>query len=360
MSISDTFIKRPVLTTVCSLVILLAGLIALPLLPIAKLPQIAPSRVNVVATYSGADAKTAEDTVTTIVEREINGVENMQYMSSNTSNNGVSNISVAFPTAINRNEAQVNVQNRVSQATPKLPEVVNQTGVSVKAASPNILLAYAVYSEKNAKGQPIYDTSFISNYIDLFVLDEIKRIYGVGDALLLGERKYAMRIWLDPNQLAARNLTTSDVVTALQQQNIQVGAGRIGQEPISPDIQFAIPLRAAGRFKTAAEAANLVLRVGEDGTLIRIKDVGRAELGAENYDLNATFNGEPTAGLTIYQLPGTNALDTANNIKDKMAELEQSFPPASRRRLPLIPACLSRWRFKMWFPTPFKRSPWRF
>jgi hydrophobe/amphiphile efflux-1 (HAE1) family protein len=327
LSISSTFIKRPVLATVCSLVIILAGAIALPLLPIAKLPQLAPTQVKVTATYIGADAKTTEDTVTTVLEREINGVENMKYMSSNTSNDGVANITVAFPTNIERNQAQVNVQNRVSLAEPRLPDAVKQTGVKVDKASPNILLAYAFYSDKDAQGKALYDPIFVSNYVDLYITDEIKRIFGVGSITVFGERKYAMRIWLDPDKLASRNLTASDVVQTVQQQNLQVGAGRIGQEPSPPDQQYEIPLRSSGRFKTVEEAGELVVKAGEDGTLIKLKDVGQVELGAENYDTAAIYNGEPAIGFAVYQLPGTNALATGEAIKAKIAELQENFPP---------------------------------
>jgi hydrophobe/amphiphile efflux-1 (HAE1) family protein len=326
-SVSSIFIKRPVLATVCSLLIILAGAIALPLLPIAKLPQLAPTQVKVTATYIGADAKTTVDTVTSILEREINGVENMKYMSSNTGNDGVANITVAFPTNIDRNQAQVNVQNRVGLAEPRLPDVVKQTGVKVDKASPNILLAYAFYSDKDAEGKAIYDPIFISNYVDLNITDEIKRIFGVGSITIFGERKYAMRIWLDPDKLAARNLTASDVVQTVQQQNLQVGSGRIGQEPSPPDQQYEIPLRSSGRFKTVEEAGELVVKTGEDGTLIKLKDVGRIELGAENYDTAAIYNGEPAVGFAVYQLPGTNALATGEAIKKAIAKLEQNFPP---------------------------------
>ncbi|AFY77532.1 hydrophobe/amphiphile efflux-1 (HAE1) family transporter [Pleurocapsa sp. PCC 7327] len=329
-SISTLFIKRPVLTTVCTIVIILVGAISIPLLPIAKLPQIAPTQVQVTATNIGSDARTTEETVTTIIEREINGVEDMKYMSSNTSNNGVTNITVTFPTEVDRNTAQVNVQNRVAQAEAELPEVVRQTGVTINKASPNILMAMAFYSEKNENGEYIYDTSFISNYVDLYVLDEIRRIKGVGRAQLVGERKYAMRIWLDPDKLAARGLNARDVVSAVQEQNIQVGAGKIGQQPAPDEQQYEIPLRAVGRIKNVEEAENLVIQVGDNGTLIRLKDVGRAELGAESYDTDVIWNGLPAIGLPVYQLPGSNALDTANAIKAKLAELSKQFPPGMK------------------------------
>lgn len=330
MSIADNFIKRPVLTTVCTILILLAGGISIPLLPIAKLPQIAPSQISVSASYIGADAKTAEDNVTTILERQINGVEGMKYMTSNTGNNGVTNVSVYFPTEYNGDIAQVNVQNRVSQAQANLPQAILQTGVTTLKASPSILLAIAFYSEKDKNGQYVYDSKFISNYADLFVTDEMNRISGVGQTRIAGERKYAMRIWLDPNKLASRGLTAQDVVKTIQEQNIQLGAGKIGQEPSPPEQQYEIALRAVGRFKTAAEAEELVLKTGSDGNLTKLKDVGRAELGAEDYSTSAIFNGAPAVAFLVYQLPGSNALDVANAVKEKLAELEENFPPGMK------------------------------
>ncbi|MDJ0555173.1 MAG: efflux RND transporter permease subunit [Microcoleaceae cyanobacterium MO_207.B10] len=327
LSIADNFIKRPVLTTVCTIIIILVGTISIPLLPIAQLPQLANTEIQVSSTYIGADAQTTENTVTTILEREINGVEDMKYIYSNTSNSGQTSINVVFPNNVDRNTAQVNVQNRVSQAESSLPDAVRQTGISVEAASPNILLVITTYSEKDENGNYFYDTEFLSNYIDLNVLDQIKRIPGVGQATILGERKYAMRIWLNPQKMAARQLTAQDVVNALREQNIQVGAGKIGQNPAPPDLVYEIPLQAIGRLQNAEEFEDLVLKVAENGTLVKLRDVGRAKLGAETYDVVATFNGDPTTGLAIYQLPGSNALETANQVKATMAELSESFPP---------------------------------
>ncbi len=195
----NTFIKRPVLTTVCSIIIILVGAISIPLLPITQLPNLANTQISVTAVNIGADAETTETTVTTIIEREINGVEGMKYMSSSTGNNGVSSISVFFPNDADRNIAQVNVQNRVAQAESNLPDGVKQTGVTVEASSPNILLVIAFYSAKDETGKPLYDPTFISNYIDLFIVDQVSRIPGVGQVTIFGERKYAMRLWLDPS-----------------------------------------------------------------------------------------------------------------------------------------------------------------
>lgn len=334
MSVSDKFIRNPVLTVVCSLVILLMGGIALPLLPLEKLPQLAPTQIKVTSINIGADAKTTEDTVTSVLEQEINGVEDMKYMTSNTGSDGITNITVAFPVAVDRNIAQVNVQNRVNQGTPSMPDVIKQTGITTEAASPSLLLAYGFYSEKDENGDYIYDTGFISNYLDMFVVDELKRIPGIGSLSILGERKYAMRIWLDPAKLASRNLTPSDVERALKEQNIQAGAGRIGQEPAPANQPYAIPLKADSRFTSVKDAENLIIQTGSDGLLTKVKDVGRVELGSENYDITAIVTGKPTAGIALYQLPGANALDTGNRIKAKIEELAKTFPPGLKYEIP--------------------------
>jgi hydrophobic/amphiphilic exporter-1 (mainly G- bacteria), HAE1 family len=334
MSLSDRFIRNPVLTTVCSLVILLVGGVAIPLLPLEKLPQLAPTQIQVSATNIGADARTTYDTTTRPLEKEINGVEAMKYMSSNTSSDGVSNINVFFPVDVDRNIAQVNVQNRVAQAEPSLPEVVKQTGVSVKAASPSILVAYGFYADNGADGKPLYDQLFLSNFVDQNLIDEIRRVPGVGDVKIIGERRYAMRIWLDPARLASAGLTPLDVQRALLDQNIQAGAGRLGQEPSPQGQDVAIPLVARSRFRDVADAENLVLKVGDNGTLVKVSDVGRVELGAENYDVSTSQSGRPSASLFVYQLPGANALDTGNQVKARIEALSQTFPPGLRYEIP--------------------------
>jgi hydrophobic/amphiphilic exporter-1 (mainly G- bacteria), HAE1 family len=334
LSVSDRFIRNPVLTTVCSLVILLIGGVAIPLLPLEKLPQLAPTQIQVTATNIGADARTTFDTTTRVLEKEINGVEDMKYISSNTSSDGISNINVFFPVEVDRNIAQVNVQNRVAQAEPILPEVVKQTGVTVKAASPSILVAYGFYAEEGADGQPLYDQLFLSNYVDQNLIDEIRRVPGVGDVKIIGERRYALRIWLDPSKLASAALTPMDVQRALLDQNIQAGAGRLGQEPSPRGQDVAVPLVANSRFRDVDDAENLVLKVGEDGNLVKVSDVGRVELGAENYDVNTTQSGKPSSSLFVYQLPGANALDTGNRVKERIEELSKGFPPGLRYQIP--------------------------
>ncbi|MBP5973463.1 efflux RND transporter permease subunit [Brasilonema sp. CT11] len=335
MNIADIFIKRPVLSTVCTVVIILLGGICIPLLALDKLPELALKQVSVTANYLGTDAKTAEENVTTVLEREINGTERVVYMSSQTTNNGDTTVNVSFPTDMDRNTAQVLVQNNVAIANASLPEQVTRIGVTTKKQSPTITLAYSFYSEKDKNGNFIYDTVFLSNYVDRLIFDEIKRIEGVGSLRIVGERKYAMRIWLDPDALAARNLTSQDVIDAISEQNIQVGAGRIGQQPTPSQQQYEIALRASGRFTTPAEAEDIVVQTGTDGTLIRLKDVGRAVVGAEDYSATTLFDGSPAVILLAYQLPGTNAWNTAKAIKEKMAELQPNFPPGLKAAIGL-------------------------
>jgi hydrophobic/amphiphilic exporter-1 (mainly G- bacteria), HAE1 family len=330
LSIANTFIKRPVLTTVIALITVLVGAISIPMLPISQLPQIAPIQIEISSAYIGADAETAETNVTSIIEREINGVENMSYISSNTSNDGNTSISVSFPPDTDRDIAQVNVQNRVALAEPQLPSSVQQTGVTVQKSSPDLLLATSFYAENGE-----YDDLFLSNYLDIYVLDQIKRIEGVGQAVIFGERKFAMRLWLNPNALAARNLGAEDVVDALEEQNIQVGAGKIGQQPAAPDQRFEFTLRAASRLASVEEFENLVIATGESGNLIKLKDVGRAELGAENYDTSAKFQGKPAVAIGVFQLPGSNALEVGTAVKAKIDELSQAFPPGMKYQLAL-------------------------
>ncbi|MEA5509752.1 efflux RND transporter permease subunit [Crocosphaera sp. UHCC 0190] len=327
LSLSNAFIKRPVLSTVCTIVIVLLGTISMALLPLDKLPEIAPKKVAVTANYIGADAKTTEDNVTTVLEREINGTEQVRWIDSFTDNTGNVSVNVTFPTEIDRNTAQVLVQNRVSQAQSTLPSVVNQAGIRTNTQSPSLTLVYGFYAENGPDGKPIYDTTFLYNYVDRYIWNEMKGLPGVGSVTLFGGANYAMRIWLDPDKLAARGLTALDVVGTINEQNFEVGIGRIGQQPAPKDQQFELPLRVAGRFTTVDEAEDMVVKVGENGTLIRIRDVGYAELGMENYDTLVNVDGSPGVSFLIYQLPGSNALETAEAAKTKMAELEPNFPP---------------------------------
>lgn len=317
----EYFIKRPVFTIVCALITLLIGGVCIPLLPIAQYPDISPKQVRVQANYVGADARTVEDAVTTILEREINGVEGMRYMTSSSSNNGASSITVTLDATRDQDIAAVDIQNRVSVAEPQLPEPVTRTGVSVSKESTSILLGFGLYSDTGE-----FDNIFLSNYADLYIVNALKRIEGVGNVRIFGERKYAMRLWLDPLRLASRGLTTQDVVDALEQQNLQVGVGRIGQQPAASNQEYQLDLRAVSRFKTAQDFEELVLTTGDDGTLVKLKDVGRAELGAEDYNSFLRFQGYNSVGLGIYQIPGSNALTVARGVKAEMARLAEEFP----------------------------------
>ncbi|MBE9155602.1 efflux RND transporter permease subunit [Nodosilinea sp. LEGE 06152] len=327
-SIADNFIRRPVLTTVCTLLIVLAGAVAIPLLPIEQLPEIAPLQILVASNYTGADAETVENNVTTVLEREINGVEGMEFITSSSTNTGQSSINVVFQPGRGKDIAQVDVQNRVARAEPQLPPEVTQLGVTVNAQSPSILLVYRFFTDDDR-----YDALFLSNYADLFILDEMKQLNGVGNAEVFGAGRYAMRLWLDPAALASQALTPNDVVAALQEQNVQVGGGSIGAPPVDSGQAYQYTVRLPGRLQEVEEFENLVVKVGENGDLVRLQDVGRAELGAQDYSFDAKTEGKLAAGLLVYQLPGSNALEVARSVRSRMAELEASFPPGYRAEL---------------------------
>lgn len=320
-SISGNFIKRPVLTTVCTIVIVLLGGVCIPLLPINYLPDVSPVQIQVSSTYTGADVETIEDTVTTILEEEINGVPGMDYSTSE-SYAGSSNISIYFPTGTDKDIAQVNVQNRVAQALPQLPSPVQQRGITTEAASSSILLIFGIYSESG-----VYNDIFVSNYVDANVTNVLKRIEGVGDVTVFGAKENAMRLWLDPQALAARGLSPLDVSQAVSSQNVVIGAGSIGQEPTPGNQDYELPVKIQGRLQSKAEFENLVVKTLDNGSVVHLRDVGYAEIGAENYTANARVNGQEGIGISISQLPGSNALDVGNNVKDAMEELSQNFPP---------------------------------
>ena len=319
------FIKRPVFTIVSALILLLVGGISIPTLPIAQFPDISPTQVTVRAGYTGADAETVEKTVTSILEREINGVEGMRYMTSSSTNTGASDITVTFDSTRNKDIAAVDVQNRVTLAEPQLPEEVLQTGVTVSKETSNILLGMSVYTEDDS-----YDDIFLSNYADLYIVDALRRVRGVGNVQIFGERTYAVRLWLDPQRMASRELTSGDVVEALQEQNIQAGAGQLGQPPSDESQQYQIDLRAVSRFQAVEEFEELVVKRGDNGELVKLRDIGRVELGAENYTTFLRYRGNEAIGLGIYQLPGSNALEVARGVKDEMARLAEQFPPGMK------------------------------
>lgn len=329
LSIANIFIKRPVLTTVCSILITLGGLVCLPILPIEQLPNIAPPQIQVSATYVGADAETVENTVTSILENQINGVEGMDYITS-TSAIGQSSIQVYFDSTRSPDLAQVDVNNLVSVAIPQLPQAVQQQGISVTQSSPSILQFYTFTSPTGE-----YDSKFISNYLSLYVQPALARVQGVGQANLFGNLQYSMRLWLDPSRLASYGLTAQNVADALRSQNQIVPVGQVGGPPTSNEqaYTFILRLQGQGQLSTVEEFENVILKTGEDGTLVRVRDVGRAEEGAQSYAVTLTADGRPGVGIGIYQLPGSNAIDVANGIREQLTILEQQFPPGLEYKL---------------------------
>jgi multidrug efflux pump subunit AcrB len=325
------FIDRPVLAWVISIVIILLGAIAAGLLPIAEYPEITPPNVRVTANYPGANAQVVADTVAAPIEQQVVGVEGMLYMSSNSNNDGSYTLDVTFELGTNVNMAQVLVQNRVAIAEPTLPDVTRAIGVTVKKRSPDILLVINLTSDDNPEtGRPYYDQLYMSNYATIQLKDALARLEGVGDVTIIGQQDYSMRVWLDPDKLQSRNLTAGDVIRVLREQNVQVAAGQIGQPPVPKGQDFQYTMSTLGRLVDAEQFANIVLKTGTDGEVTYLNDVARTELGAKSQDQLSRLDGKPSAGLAIFLLPGSNALDTGDRIKAKMRELETRFPRGLR------------------------------
>lgn len=321
----DTFIRRPILAGVCSFAIVLFGLIALPTLPIAQFPQLTPPQVTVSTVYTGASAEVVETTVTQPLEEALNGVEGMVYMTSTSSNNGTSQITVTFDITRDVDLAAVDVQNRVSQVEARLPSEVRQLGVTVQKGSSGFVFGAGVWAE-DAR----YDRLFLSNYLDVFVKDALKRVPGVADVFIFGERRYSMRIWLDPDRLAVRRLTADDVVAALAEQNVQVAAGQVGQPPMSEGQTYQFSVRAIGRLSDPAEFEDIVLKRGDGADLVRLGDVARVELGAQTYAADLRFDNREALGFAIMQLPDANALEVYSRATAELERLAERFPPGMR------------------------------
>lgn len=326
--LSKFFIDRPVFATVISVVIVIVGLVSLFRLPIAQYPEIVPPTVQVTTVYPGANAKTVSETVATPIEQEINGVEGMLYMSSKCTNDGAMSLDVTFRLGTNLDFAQVLVQNRVSIAQAKLPEEVRRQGVITKKRSPDILLVVNLVSPDNSR-----DSIYVSNYATLQVKDALARVQGVGDISLFGARDYSMRVWLDPERLAARSLEPTDIVSALSEQNIQVAAGRLGQAPAPAGTDFQLALSTKGRLLTEQEFGEIIIKTGADGQVVRLKEVARVQLGAKSYDVSNQLDGNTSVGLVVYQLPGANALETAQSVKKEMERLKRNFPEGLEYRI---------------------------
>ncbi|MBX3411444.1 MAG: efflux RND transporter permease subunit [Pirellulales bacterium] len=319
--ISRFFIDRPIFAAVLSIVITLAGAVALWTLPVAQFPQVSPPTVSVSCSYPGASARDVAQAVAAPIEQQVNGVEGMMYMSSTCTNDGQYNLSVTFQNGVDVDMAQVLVQNRVSLAVPALPDVIKQTGVSTRKRSPDILMGLAVFSPDRR-----YDQLYLSNYVVLQIKDEIARVEGVGDVNVFGQRDYSMRIWLDPEKLAARNLTPADVAAAIREQNTPVASGAIGQQPSPDDQNLQITLSTLGRLDEVEDFEQIIIKADSEGRTVRIRDVARVELAAKSVDVNNSMDGQPTVFLAIFQRPDANALETHDLVMAKMKELSETFP----------------------------------
>jgi len=318
---SKFFINRPIFASVISIIIIIAGLVASQVLPIAQYPQIAPPTVLITATYPGASAETLAKTVAAPIEEQLNGVENLLYFTSSASANGAVTITATFEVGTNVDTASVNVNNRVKAAEPRLPEEVRRNGVIVQKRSNDILQVVALESDQGK-----YSTLFLSNYASLNIVDELKRVKGVGDVTIFGAQDYSMRIWLKPDRMAQLGLTTSDVSAAITAQNAQNAAGKIGQEPAPADQVLAYTVTAKGRLLTPEEFGNIVIRSSGPGGLLRLKDIASIELGAYSYDQQVTLNGQPTIGMGVFLQTGANALEVAERVRVRMDELKKKFP----------------------------------
>ncbi|RAZ80444.1 efflux RND transporter permease subunit [Mesorhizobium atlanticum] len=316
------FVHRPIFASAIAIIMVLAGAIAYFLLPVSQFPDITPPQVVVSAHYPGASAQVVADTVTTPLEQQINGVQGMTYMSSTSSNDGSSTITITFDVGYPLSTAAVDVQNRVSQAASSLPAIVNQGGVTIKKQNPNFVLIVDLTSPDGS-----VDPVALSNLAYLQVVDPLKRLPGVGDVQIFGERRYSMRVWLDPDKLANLGITAVDVQNAIAEQNVQVAAGKIGQSPAPAGTAFEMQVNAVGRLSDPKEFGDIVVRANsQSGSLVRLRDVARIELGALQYSSSAFFGKDPTVVLAVYQMPGSNALDLQQRVKDKMQELSQRFP----------------------------------
>ena len=324
----DFFIRRPVFATVCALLIILAGAAVIPTLPISQFPNLAPPQVGVSSVYIGASAQTVESAVTIPLEQQINGAEGMKYLTSTSGNDGSSSITATFDLNRDPDLATVDIQNRVNTAQGRLPAAVKAVGITTAKSSQNFVFGAAVTADNNK-----YSTLFMSNYLDIYVRDSLKRIPGVADVIIFGERKYSMRLWLDPVRMAGRGLTAPDVVNALSEQNVEVAAGQVGQQPAKEGQQYQISVRAVGRLSEAGQFDNIILKTNADGTLVRLKDVGRAELGAEDYSNDLQFNGRDAVGIGVTQLSTANALDVDRRAIAELDRLSKNFPPGMHYKL---------------------------
>lgn len=319
---SKFFIDRPIFATVLAIIMILAGILTVKTLPVAQYPDITPPTVMVSATYPGADATTVAETVGAPIEQQVNGVEGMMYMSSSCGSDGSYNLTITFENGTDLDVATVKVQNRVSQAEPTLPSAVKQQGVSVMSRSSDIILFVALETSR----PDLYDGLYLTNYAQLNIVDALSRVDGVGDVGAFGSGEYSMRVWLDPEKMRVRGLSSDDVIAAIQSQNMAVSAGTVGAPPTPSDNQFQFTLTAQGRLDSAEEFENIVIRTGADGSLLRLRDIARIDLGSQTYSMSSNVSGEPCGLIGIYQLPGANALSVAKAVEKRLDELSEYFP----------------------------------
>ncbi|MGH6780742.1 MAG: efflux RND transporter permease subunit, partial [Sphingomonadaceae bacterium] len=328
MRLSHVFIKRPIFAGVIAVIITIVGVFAYFGLPVSQYPDVVPPTVTVSASYPGASADTVADTVAAPLEQEINGVDDMLYMSSQSTGDGRLTVTVTFKLGTDLDTAQVLVQNRVALAEPRLPEEVRRQGVVVRKTSPSWLMAVNVLSPDGS-----LDRSYVSNYTLTQIRDRLTRVDGIGDVQIFGARDYAMRVWIDPGRASTLGLTGGEIVTALREQNVQVAAGTVGQPPYDTGSAYQLNVETQGRFKTPQEFANIVIKTGENGRITRLSDVARVELGADDYGVNAYLSGKDSIILGITQRPGTNALAAAEGIKRELEDTSKKFPKGLEYRI---------------------------
>src|SRR4051812_19964686 len=322
MSISHYCIDRPIFASVISIVITLAGAVAMFNLPIAQYPEITPPQITVSATYPGANADVVTNNVAAPIEQQVNGADRMIYMNSSSSSTGAMTLNVFFEIGTNPQLAQVDVQNRVNLALPQLPQSVQAQGVQVQKKSSAFMMVIAIYSPDQR-----FNSTYIANYANIYVLDALKRIPGANQSSIFGTPDYAMRVWLKPDRMAQLAITATDVQTAVQNQNQQFAVGRIGQSPTGSPVEQSFAVTTSGRLAEPAQFENIILRAASEGSaIVRLKDVGRAELGQKDYSIRSRFQGKPATIIAVYQQPGANALDVSKQVRASLAELSKSFP----------------------------------
>jgi HAE1 family hydrophobic/amphiphilic exporter-1 len=321
MKLAHYFIERPISAVVLSVLVMVIGMIAYNNLPISQYPEIAPPSISVNASYPGATAEIAADTVASVLEQEINGVENMLYMKSENTANGATALTITFKQGTDLDVAQVQVQNRVSLAEPRLPEEVSRQGISVSKNSPDLMMVIHILSPDDTR-----DGLYVSNYARTQVYDRLARIQGVGSLFIAAERAYAMRVWIDPERAYIRGLTANDVVTALRENNVQIAAGVINQQPIAANGAYEYSVQTRGRLLEPTEFENIIIKRGEEGRVVRLRDVARVELAARNNEVNGYLDDTSALPLVIFQRPGTNALETAAELRAEMKEVAKTMP----------------------------------